>query len=203
MYFIAFIVGLGFFVCYIVAIVIIDVLLRGFAPFLPARPWVVEKILKESAISKDEHHTVYSLACGKSGLLREIEKNYPYATVIGVEHEFYPWLIAKIQQAIRRTRIRIIRKDFYKLDVRDATLVYCYLNVEEARELGKKFKYECQVGTKIICNGTPLQSLSIKQAFNLDPRPGRLKLLSKSRNFYIPKSKMYNYQNRVFIYEID
>ena len=39
-------------VSYFITIIIFDLLLRGFAPFLPSRPWVVEKLLGEIDIKK-------------------------------------------------------------------------------------------------------------------------------------------------------
>ncbi len=195
-------ISLAVIIFFILLIFVIDLFLRGFSPFFPSRPWVMKKLVDEINLDTNSSPRVYAFCCGKSGFLHFFKKRFPRSVRIGIEYQFYPWLVAKTQKILRFSSIHILYKELYQIDVKDADLIYCYLNVEEVRELGKKFKFECKPGTIIISNGVAIPHLEIKQAINLDPRPGRLAWLSKSRNFYLPSSKVYNYENRVFIYEI-
>lgn len=197
------IIAAGLLLSYIILIVLIDILLRGFSPFIAARPWTVDKMFFELDIDPDKMKTIYSFLCGKSGFLHRVKNICPDARRIGVEYQFYPFLIAMIQKILRNSGIVVLKENLSRVDVRDADLIYCHVELDEARDLGKKFKFECKPGAKIISNGVPIPNLEIKQAFNLDDRPGRFAWLSKNRHFYQSSSQIFKRVNRVYIYEID
>src|SRR3989339_5522 len=93
-------------VVYFITIIIFDLLLRGFAPFLPSRPWVVEQLLGEIKINKKNPKFI-AFSTGRSGFFHALEKRYPDAELIAVENNVFPYIISKIQGLIRRTRIKV------------------------------------------------------------------------------------------------
>jgi hypothetical protein len=50
----------------------------------------------------------------------------------------------------------LLNRDFFTLDLKDANLVYCYLNNQTMERLGAKFTHECRPGTQIISRGFPI-----------------------------------------------
>jgi hypothetical protein len=180
-----------------------DLLLRGFAPVVSSRPWVIATLIDELKKGKIRDNPVfYSLSCGKSGFLYFVGKAFPHATLIGVEHDFFPYLMEKLQVMIRLLDIKVVyEKRLYNLDVKRANVIYCYLGVEYLRELPKKFKFECKPGTLIISVGFPIPNLPEKKVLEISQQQGRLSFLSK-RKLFSSKKKEAKRPHLIYIYEI-
>lgn len=127
-----------------------NILFRGYAPFISTNSEIIEKIVSE--IAPDSDSKFYELGCGKARFLRAIAKKFPKAECVGVEYSFLPYLIAKIQIAFNKSKIKIKKKNIFKINLSDADYVYCYLNPKMMSRLEKKFKEECKLGTRIISN---------------------------------------------------
>ena len=131
-----------------------NIVFRGFAPFISTSPKVIGKIIENMDFSGQGK--VYELGCGKAGFLRAMELEYPSVELIGVEYSFWPWLIAKIQISLNKSKIKIKRKNLLKVNLADADLIYCYLSPRLMKDLKKKFGQECKKGTKIISHAFTL-----------------------------------------------
>ncbi len=180
-----------------------DLLLRGFAPVVSSRPWVIETLIDELKKNKiKENPVIYSLSCGKSGFLYFVGKAFPNATLVGVENDFLLYLLERIQVMIRLLDIKVLyQKRLYNLDVSRANVIYCYLGVKYLRELPKKFKFECKPGTLIISVGFPIPNLPEKKVLEISQQQGRLDFLSK-RKIFSPKKKEGKRPHLIYIYEI-
>lgn len=130
------------------AVQFFNILFRGYAPFVSSNPEVIRQILEE--INLSENDKVYELGCGKAGFLHALSEKYPKVEVIGVENSPLPYLIAKIQKAFKRDKIKIKFKNLFKTNITDADLVYCYLNIKTMKRLKEKFEKECKPGAKIV-----------------------------------------------------
>jgi 16S rRNA A1518/A1519 N6-dimethyltransferase RsmA/KsgA/DIM1 with predicted DNA glycosylase/AP lyase activity len=125
-----------------------NMLFRGFAPYLSTRSEVINKIIDEIKIN--DGAKIYELGCGKAGFLKAFEDKFPKAVLIGVEYSFWPYFVAKLQLSLSHSRIKIIKRNMFKINLSDASLVYCYLNEKMMAALEKKFSEECKPGTQII-----------------------------------------------------
>jgi hypothetical protein len=194
----------GILAYYLITEIFFDILLRGFAPLISSRPWVINTLLEELKKEKIKANPViYSLSCGKSGFLLGVGGSYPNAELIGVEHDLFPFILEKIQLIIRFSNIKAIyQKNLYQLDIKRADLIYCYLDVEILRELPKKFKFECKPGTIIISNGFPIPNLVEKRSVDISSKKRKLAFLSKSKKLMASKEKEGKRANLVYFYEI-
>jgi len=192
------------FAYYFVTRVVFDILLRGFAPLVSSRPWVISILAEELKKEKIKNNPViYSLSCGKSGFLLGMGGIYPNAELIGVEHDLFPFILEKIQLIIRFSHIKAFyQKKLYKLDIKRADLIYCYLDVEILRELPKKFKFECKPGTIILSNGFPIPNLVEKRSVDISDKKRKFAFLSKSKKLLSSKEKEGKRANLVYFYEI-
>ncbi len=186
---------------YFVTIFIFSVLLRGFAPFISSRPWVIKQILDE--IELKPNSIIYSFGSGKSGFLYAIGKKYPDATLIGVEWLILPFISSKIQVFLRRAKIKVLfKRNLREVDIKKADLIYCYLDVDILKDLAKKFKFECRPGTKIVSNGFVVPGLEPTKVLELTEKKGRFAFLLKNRRLWLPKRKRSKKENKIYFYEI-
>jgi hypothetical protein len=186
---------------YFFTILVFDLLLRGFVPFITARPWVVEQIMGNINISQS-NPVMIAFSTGRSGVFHDLEKKYPTATMLGVEPAFFPYVVAKIQAVIRRTRIKVVRQAVHRVDIKDADFIYCHLYPDDLRDLGEKFKFECKPGTQIVSTGFNIPYLTPKKVIDLPDRKGRLDWLSRNQKLFQSKQKKYKKEKKAYLYEI-
>jgi len=131
-----------------------NILFRGFAPYVSTRTEVINKII--DSIDFKDGERIYELGCGKAGFLRAFEAKNPRGKFVGFEYSFWPYAIAKFQLGLTESNIEIHKKNIFKADLKDADLIYCYLNNKTMQKLEKKFTEECKPGTRIISYQFPL-----------------------------------------------
>lgn len=160
---------------YLIIKLLFDLLLRGFAPIVSSRPWVIQSLIEELHKEKiPESPTIYSLSCGKSGFLYFVGMNFQDATLIGVEKRLLPYVIAKLQSIVRFLNIKVLySRHFHRLDLTKADIIYCYVGINVLRELSDKFKFECKPGTIIISIGFPIPGLSELRVIAIPQRIGK------------------------------
>lgn len=181
-----------------------DLLLRGFAPIVSSRPWVIEGLIEE--LRKEnipEKPTIYSLSCGKSGFLYFVGREYPGSTLVGVEQGLKLYIVAKLQSMIRFWGIKVLyEKKLHRLNFKDANIIYCYLSATELRELPNKFKFECKPGTIIISIGIPIPGIPEKRTVSISGQSGRFFFLSTKVQMENAKPKDAKRAHYIYFYQI-
>ena len=146
-----------------------NIIFRGYAPLIATRPKVINKIFKEINLEKDFSGQVYELGCGRADFLKAFSVYYPKAKLVGIECSLLPWLIAKIQQSLKKDiNIKLIRENFFKVNLGKADIIYCFLNVNTMKKLEYKFKKECKPGTRIISYAFSLPGLETDKIIELE-----------------------------------
>ncbi len=146
-----------------------NVIFRGYAPFVSTDKETIWKIIDEAGIK--EPMTIYELGCGRALFLREVEKAYPRAKLIGLENLFSLYLLTKIHLKLRRSRIELLKRDFFKVNLGNAALIYCYLNNTTMTRLGEKFRQECRSGTQIISRSFILPGFEPEKVIMMKNKP--------------------------------
>jgi hypothetical protein len=188
-------------VLFFIFIFLRQILFFGFAPFLPSNPQTVEKILQQLLIRDD--YTVCSLSYGRSGFLRAVEIKYPAVKLIGYEDSWLHCLSAKAQVLLRRSRIKVVRSNYYKSDISRANIVYCYLDVERLREIYKKLKIESPAGAVIVSAGFIVPHLECVKILKTEPRKRWFSfLVGGQEKVLTEKEKEYKPDNNVYFYEV-
>jgi hypothetical protein len=194
----------GITIFYLLIKLLFDLLLRGFAPIISSRPWVIEGLIEELKKEKiPEKPTIYSLSCGKSGFLYFVGREYPGATLVGVEQSFKLYLVAKLQSIVRFLGINVIyEKKLHRLNFKDADIIYCYLSATDIRELPNKFKFECKQGTIIISVGIPIPGIPEKRTVSISGQSGRFFFLSTKIQSENSKPKDAKRAHYIYFYQI-
>jgi hypothetical protein len=136
------------FIVFFASINFYNIIFRGFAPFISTKFEAILTILKDLNLNGDE--TVYELGAGKAGFLRAVEERFGNKKLVGIEYSFFPYLIAKIQLSLLNSSIELVRKNIFKVNLKKADIIYCFLNIEMMEKLEEKVKRECRKGTILI-----------------------------------------------------
>ncbi len=129
-------------------------------------------------------------------------EKYPKAERFGYEYRTFPFMVAVVQKIIRRTDLKIKKASVHRTDVSDADFIYCHLTPDVMRDLGKKLKFECRTGTKVVSTGFNIPFLEPTKIIELPDKKGRFAFLSKSQNLFQSKNKKFKKEKKAYFYEI-
>ncbi|MFH1375389.1 MAG: 50S ribosomal protein L11 methyltransferase [Patescibacteria group bacterium] len=117
------------------------------SPFVPANRKTVEKMLAAAKLRKGER--VIDLGCGDGRIIFLAEQRYG-VTAEGYEVSTFVWLLAQLNRLLKHSQAKIYRKNFFKADLAQADIVFCYLLPEVMRKLAPKLKQELKQGARIV-----------------------------------------------------
>ena len=136
----------------VITILFVLIVSAGYAGFRAA-PWVptwgkdFERILRLADLKTGE--AVYELGAGEGRLLLQFAKT-PATKITGFEISLVPYAIAWLRILRMRPRVTVRFKDFFRVDFREANVIFCFLTPPAMRKLKQKFEAECAPGTRII-----------------------------------------------------
>ncbi len=110
--------------------------------------------------------TIIELGSGWGNLAFPLSKKYPHCKVIGYENSPVPFFFSAILN--HRPNLKIIRRDFFKKSLVDATLVICYLFPMGMKRLKEKLEKELSSGTQVISLTHPISDWEPKEVINVD-----------------------------------
>ncbi len=137
-------------------------------PDSPWAPWwrtdkkTAEAICKLAKIGKKD--IVYDLGCGDGELILLAAKKYG-ANAVGVEIDFLRYFYAKTRVAINELngKIKLKRKNFFKENISNASIIVVYLVPKTLDKLKTKFLNELKPGTKIVSYKYEMNLKKIKE----------------------------------------
>lgn len=124
----------------------------------PDSPWAPQwRIKRKKALEAiafigiQKKDVVYELGCGDGEFILTASETVGCKTV-GIEIDPTRFLVSYIRARISKAseKITVIRKDFKKVDLSAATVIYMYLIPEGMKKLVPKFTEELRAGTKIL-----------------------------------------------------
>jgi len=143
-----------------------NIIFRGYAPLISTKTEAIDKMMAKIQLASGAK--VFELGAGSAGFLRAVENKFPTAELVGIEYSFWPWLTTKLQLALRHSKIEMIRSDLFKINLKEADLIYCYLNPKMMQALESKFISECKQGAQIISHAFPLPTLAPTEVIESD-----------------------------------
>lgn len=130
--------------------------LRYKLPYVPSPAWAVKWLVDNVKLTDQD--IVYELGCGDGRVLVALAKKYPAARFIGIEIQWWPYLLAK-WKCRRLTNIDIKRQDFFKVDLSVATVVYGFYISAVTVPLANMLRQELRPGTMVYSYDFPLGGL--------------------------------------------
>src|SRR5665811_2262681 len=137
-------------------------------PDSPWAPWwrtdkkTADAICKLGKITKND--TVYDLGCGDGELITIAAKKYG-AKVIGIEIDPARYFYARLKIYVNKIKsgVKIKRKNFFKENLSEASVIVVYLVPKTLEKLRKKFLKELKPGTRIISYKYEMDFKKIKE----------------------------------------
>jgi hypothetical protein len=127
--------------------IIVGLILAKGVPFvsLPKKDW--RKMCLSAKLKAGE--TVFDLGCGKANLLTIAVKDFKVKGV-GYEISLWPYFWARLRNWFYHTNLRLEFKNFLKVDLASADVVFCYLFPYVMGDLELKFERELKSGARVI-----------------------------------------------------
>jgi SAM-dependent methyltransferase len=144
---------------------------RNQVPFVTTSNSILKDI--EKALSIKDDSIVYDLGCGDGRILMYLSRMNPKAKYIGIENNLFPIILARIGSFFNnkktKNKIEIIKNDFFKQDLKNATHVFAYLYPHVMDDLLSKFEEELRPGTRLVSlsfgfmNKNPIEEIDLKR----------------------------------------
>ena len=170
----------------LVLIIILLLLLSGvWPPDSPWAPWwqmpedVIVAICRKAKLSKKD--IIYDLGCGTGKALVYASSKF-HVKGVGIEIDPIRYVLAKwnVWRFGQKENITILKKNFFTVNLSEATVIFVYLVPAALKRLTPKFLNELQPGTKFFSFVYPMPEELFK---------GHLKLVQHDK-----KNKIYHYQ---------
>ncbi len=125
-------------------------------PYVPIKRKYIRPILLWADLSAND--IFYDLGCGDARVLISAVKDFGIKKATGFEVAPWSYLEARFVLGFSTTtnRIRIIRRNFFKANLSDASFIYAYLFPKPIDRLAYKLEKELVIGSKILCPSFPI-----------------------------------------------
>ncbi len=138
-------------------------------PYVPSGRASLRNLFQKFPFRKGE--LVYDLGCGDGRFLIQVEKKFGLRG-IGYEVAPLPYLIAVLYRFFSRSNAQIRFGNFFRADISDADIIFCYLFPEIVEKVYQKMIRECRPGTRLISNTFSLPNIKpIEIYYDAQKRP--------------------------------
>ncbi len=123
-------------------------------PDSPWSPWwrtrkrVARKACRLAEITDKD--VVYELGSGDGEFILTAANEFRAKKAVGIEIDYSRYFISVTRNYFKKRKVKFVRKDFKKVKLNDATVVYFYLVPAVIKRIMPKLKKELKPGTKII-----------------------------------------------------
>jgi len=151
-------------------------LIRIRVPFVPSSRKAIKKIVDLIPVDKDK--IIYDLGCGDGRVLIAYTKKYGVRG-IGYELGWLAYSLARFNVWLTKTPIKIYKQNFYKVNLSQADIVFCYLLPATLKNIEKKLIDELKPGAKIISLDFQFPNWSPTQKIELTNKAGKIFIYTK------------------------
>jgi hypothetical protein len=148
--------------------------IRTGVPFIPTKDEIVEGMM--SAINFKNNQTIYELGCGNGKMMFKIKKECDKKNLKNIKIKGYElisplvWWVKWKKRTIKNTtnKIEIFSRDFFKQDLADADIIFCYLFPPIMQRIFREIWPKLKEGTVLISHAFRIDDLKPKEVFKVD-----------------------------------
>ena len=134
--------------------------LRTGLPFVTTPAWAAAWL--ENNLQLNQRDIFFELGCGDARVSAALAKKYPSTKFVGIEIQWWPFLLAKWRTR-KIVNVKIIRGDIFKHDLSPATYVYGFYITNFVDKLAPYLQKVMRPGTTVVSYGFPLPGWQIDQ----------------------------------------
>lgn len=143
--------------------------LRFGLPFVTTPQWAIDWLVANLVVNAKD--IVCELGCGDARVLAALASKHPDATFIGLEIQWWPWLLAKWRtRNLPNVTIRLA--DFLQADLSNVTIFYGFFITVMMPKIAEKLKMGLRSGTQVISFGFALPGWSSTNEI-VNPKTGK------------------------------
>jgi len=135
------------------------------SPFMSSSKKVIRSALKLSRLKEGENF--YDLGCGNGRALVIAEREFG-ANATGFELSPHHYLISKLKCLILSKRAKVFWKNFYKINLSEADVIFCFLTPKAFLKLSEKMKKELKPGARVVIYSSLLPGWDGKKSSELE-----------------------------------
>lgn len=127
-------------------------------PFVSLSHKRIKKILELANLN--QARLLYDLGCGDARFLVAAVKKYPKLKAVGIEINLWAYLRAQANISLSqvRSQVKIYYKNFYKINLSQADIIYCYLWPGAMERLKPKLEHELKSGAVVMSYAFPIKN---------------------------------------------
>ncbi|MFC1598522.1 class I SAM-dependent methyltransferase [Patescibacteria group bacterium] len=123
---------------------------RDIVPYVPTPKKIIRIMIGMAEVRKNEK--IIDLGSGTGRIIIEVAKQHKDNMIVGVEKSFILRTVTKLRllfHPVLRKRVQIIKHDFFNLDLRSFSVIFCFLTPEALRILTPKVK-QLNRGSRLV-----------------------------------------------------
>lgn len=142
------------------------------SPFINVPEEIMPEILQ--ALDLKNGSVLYDLGCGDASVLIAAAKKHSAIRCVGIDNNILPFFAAlyRVRRTQTKNAVSIQRKNFFAVDLKNATHVFCYLFPGLMRDLEPKFAKKLRPGSRVVSCDFPLPNKKPIKVVDLE-RMGR------------------------------
>ncbi|MFA5076484.1 MAG: class I SAM-dependent methyltransferase [Patescibacteria group bacterium] len=133
------------------------------APFLSSNRETLDTLLNKIDLSGKKK--LYELGSGNGKVISRIAQKYPQLECVGVEFNWAVYFLALGRNLFSKRKVKYLCQNMFKVDLRDADVVFTYLFPKPMERLEPKFAAELKPGAMVISSTFPLKNKQPAQVY--------------------------------------
>ncbi len=139
----------------------------SFIGYVPTRPECIHGFFELAPVSPSD--VVYDLGCGDGRLLfAAIEKGAGRAVGVDIDPERIAASVAEAKKRGMEDKVTFIEADVLKVNLSDASVIFCYLISAASAALKPKFERELKPGARVVMEAFPVRGWKPERTFDID-----------------------------------
>jgi len=134
-------------------------------PYVPTPDYKVWKLLCHMGFEPKQKFL--DIGCGNGKIVEAVKQKFPEVECTGIENSLFPYYLAKRKQKKSSQDYIILKGNFFRKDISQYDIIYCYLLPLLMKKVWKKIISECQPGTLLYSSAFEIPGVEMKERLSV------------------------------------